>query len=727
VKDTASPPPPSPESSPESSSGASPAASLARQESVTLIVGYIACSVQVAWACESLLLLTIPAFAIPVAILGHWLGVKPSGLSEGLFAMLGVALGGWIALASGNGTSGLSAFLLTALSLKTLAPRVDRDRSSAVLMLISLTAVSASEGVAPVFALLLPLTLCCAAWALHVRARRFLGATDRLRDLARATWKLSGDPPPTAPANRGWGGTPSRRRGLTWTGIALTTAAVSVVVFMITPRLPGRWLGQRGGSGRARLTGFSADVDLDSIGRLRRNQAVAFRVEVPVPPQPGEAPFWRGAVLDEYQEGRWNHSRYVQQTSRHMEDHGSAGFNDPLLIAEREPPLRYIFHVEPIGTQAIFAPGVVQRVTFRGARPQHLIKNMVGIVNTRRPYSVAMTYEVAVWPNKPWGPLRPWTLVERIKSLCLQLPPEVDRAALEAYARQVLGGLDPQADPKRAASILEEHLSTEFTYSLEGSPGGPRPLETFLFKRKRGHCELFASAMVLLLRSVGVPARLATGFRGGEYNEYSQSFTVRQSMAHAWVEVFSGYGWKAYDPTPPEGRGSGASLGQMGALADWIQLRWYAGVIAFDSRDQRSLVDHLAAFVDEASAVVLISLALLVFGILALVIRALIRWWRGRAPPPRAPEPPPPALRELLELLANHGLERARPETLAELAARVDPHQLPTQVAQELARWVSAYNAHRFGAAEPPAAESLLASLRELPLAKDQRPKSSRT
>jgi transglutaminase-like putative cysteine protease len=688
---------------------------LARQESVALIAGYLACSGQVAWACESVFLLTIPALAIPLAILGRWLGVKPSGLSEGLLALVGVALGIAIGIVDGNGTSGLAAFLLTALSLKTLAPRVDRDRSSAVLMLISLSAVSASEGVAPVFALLLPLTLGCAAWALHVRARRFLGATDRLRDLAQATWKLSGDPPPTAPANRAWGGKPSWRRARTWTGIALATLAVSIVVFMITPRLPGRWLGQRGGSGRAKLTGFGGDVDLDSIGRLRRNQAVAFRVEVPLSPRPGESPFWRGAVLDEYREGRWNKSRWIQQTRRHLEDHGGAGFNDPLLIAERQPPLRYTFHVEPIGTQAIFSPGVIQQVTFRGARPEHLLKNMVGIVNTRRPYSVAMTYEVAIWRNKPWGPLRPWTLVERIKKLCLQLPPEIDRARFEAYARQVLQGLDAQQDPKRAASLLANHLSSEFTYSLEGSPGGARPLETFLFERRRGHCELFASAMVLLLRTVGVPARLATGFRGGEYNEFSQSYTVRQSMAHAWVEVFTGYGWKAYDPTPPEGRGSGAALGQFGAMADWIQLRWYAGVIAFDSRDQRSLLEQAAAFVDEASAVVLVSLALLVLGILALLIRALVRWWRRRAPPPKGSDPPPLALRELLELLASHGIERAQPETLAELAARVDPAQLPAPVTEQLASWVSAYNAHRFGAGEPPASEPLLGVLRELP------------
>lgn len=692
----------------------SPAERLARQESVALVLGYLVCALQVAWACESPLLLSIPALGVPLAILGRWLGVEPSGLSEGVFALTGVALGVAIGLVDGNGTSGLAAFLLTALSLKTLAPRVDRDRSSAVLMLISLTAVSASEGVAPVFAIFIPLTLACAGWALHVRARRFLGATDRLRDLAQATWKLSGDPPPTAPANRAWGGRPSGRRGLTWAGIALATLLCSVAVFMVTPRLPGRWLGQRGGSGRARLTGFGGDVDLDSIGRLRRNQAVAFRVEVPRAPQPGESPFWRGSVLDEYQEGRWNASRWVHQTKRHLEDHGGAGFNDPLLIPDQTPLERYTFHVEPIGTQAIFAPGVIQQVNFRGARPQHLLKDMVGIVTTRRPYSVAMTYEVATWPRKPWGPLRPWTLVERIKQLCLQLPPEIDRPALEAYARQVLSGFDPQADPKRAASLLENHLSTEFSYSLEGSPGGVRPLETFLFQRKRGHCELFASAMVILLRTVGVPARLVTGFRGGEYNDFSQSYTVRQSMAHAWVEVFTGYGWQAYDPTPPEGRGSGAALGQFGALADWIQLRWYAGVIAFDSRDQRSLLERAAAFVDEASALALIVLALVVFGICALVVRAALRWWRGRAPPLAGREPPPRALRELLDLLASHGLERAQPETLAEFAARVNPEQLPAPLAQELTRWVAAYNAHRFGAASLPSAEPLLRALREL-------------
>lgn len=684
---------------------------LARHETAALVAGYLACSAQVTFAFESYFTLAIPALAIPLALMAHRLGASPSGLSEGLFALLGVAYGVGVGLLEGNGTSGLACFLLTALSLKTLAPRVDRDRSSAVLMLISLTAVSASEGVSPIFALLLPLTMACAGWALHVRSRRFLGATDRLRDLAAATWKLSGDPPPTAPANRAWGGTPSRRRIGAWAGIAAVTCLVSVAVFMLTPRLPGRWLGQRGGSGRARLTGFSGEVDLDSIGRLRRNQAVAFRVEVPSAAKPGDSPFWRGAVLDEYRDGRWHLSGYLKETRRHLEDNGGAGFNDPLMIPEQKPPLLYTFHVEPIGTRAIFAPGVVQRVNFRGARPEHVLKNMVGIVYTRRPYSVAMTYEVSVWRKKPWGPLKPWTLVEQVKRLCLQLPPEVDQAALRAYAKKVLGPLDPLKDPKGAARVLEAHLSSEFKYSLEGSPGGPHPLETFLFERKRGHCELFASALVLLLRTVGVPARLVTGFRGGEYNEFSQSYTVRQTMAHAWVEVHTGYGWKAYDPTPPEGRGSGAALGDLQAVGDWLALRWYAGVIAFDSRDQKSLLERVAAFVDEASLVALAALSLLVLLICGVVIRAGVRLWRRRARPPPSIEPPPAPLRDLLDLLERHGVERTPPETLLELVGRLDPQALPPSLDEEVGSWVTAYNAHRFGKGEFPATATLLAAL----------------
>ena len=685
---------------------------LKRHESLTVIVGYVSCSVLVALACESLFLFAIPVLALPLALLAKRLGLEPNAISEGILTLVGILIGIVVGLLENNGTSGLACFLLTTLSLKALAPRIDRDRSSAVVMIVSLAAVSASEGVSPVFAILLPLTLCCAGWALHVRTRRFLGATDRLGDLARATWRLSGDPPPAATPNRVWAGRPTPRRAFSWLGVLLAVGALSIVVFMVTPRLPGRWLGQRGGSGRARLTGFSGEVDLDTIGRLRQNQAVAFRVEVPRSPLPDASPFWRGAALDEYRAGRWQLSPWLRQNKRHLADLGTGGFNDTLLIAERTPPLRYIFHVEPIGTQAIFAPGVVQRVRFRGARPQHLVKNMFGVVNTRQAYPVAMTYELEVWRKKPWGPLRPSTLVNHVKRLCLQLPPELDRARLEAYARKVLGPIDPSEHPARAAAALEQHLSTQFEYTLEGSPGGIRPLETFLYERKRGHCELFASAHIVLLRSVGVPARLVTGFRGGEYNDLSQSYTVRQSMAHAWVEVSTSYGWTTYDPTPPEGRGHSAALGQFGAALDWLALRWYAGVIAFDGRDQRSLLEQAAAWVDEASAIALLLLGLSGFGILWLLGCALWQWWKGRTPPATPLAPPPRALVELLALLAAHGVARERPETLRELAERAEAVAPSPGLNGQVLTWVEGYNAHRFGEGPLPPSDALLQALR---------------
>ena len=97
---------------------------------------------------------------------------------------------------------------------------------------------------------------------------------------------------------------------------------------------------------------------------------------------------------------------------------------------------------------------------------------------------------------------------------------------------------DGEPTPAGKARAIERHLRNDFAYDLASpSRGALDPLDHFLFESKRGHCELFASAMVVMLRAIGVPAREVTGFVGGTYNRFGGYYVVRQSEAHAWVEV----------------------------------------------------------------------------------------------------------------------------------------------------------------------------------------------
>jgi len=141
------------------------------------------------------------------------------------------------------------------------------------------------------------------------------------------------------------------------------------------------------------------------------------------------------------------------------------------------------------------------------------------------------------------------------------------------------------------AVALEVYLRTRFGYTLNLPRGvGHDPLANFLFDRKQGHCEYFASAMTVMLRSLRIPARLVTGFRTGEFNDLTGQYVVRASHAHAWVEAyFPGYGWVSFDPTP---------VGSVPARTGWARIMlyvdaaasfWREWVVNYDSAHQRSL------------------------------------------------------------------------------------------------------------------------------------------
>ena len=149
--------------------------------------------------------------------------------------------------------------------------------------------------------------------------------------------------------------------------------------------------------------------------------------------------------------------------------------------------------------------------------------------------------------------------------------------------------------PFLKAMSIERHLRTEYDYSLEVKARG-NFIQDFLFRAKAGHCEYFATSMAVLLRSLGIPARVVNGFYTVEWNGIAQSFTVRQRDAHSWVEVWLGenYGWMTFDPTPPAGVGRFVRENQLvvawNRFVDAMQLRWYRYVVDFSFSDQIGIV-----------------------------------------------------------------------------------------------------------------------------------------
>jgi Ca2+/Na+ antiporter len=210
---------------------------------------------------------------------------------------------------------------------------------------------------------------------------------------------------------------------------------------------------------------------------------------------------------------------------------------------------------------------------------------------------------------------RPLTIVRNGRTaLVPNIPPEVS-----TYARRPeVGGTDAQGplvarrdrskltDPldEQIARNIERHLRTQFSYTMDISDARTRadldPIVWFLSDDgRRGHCEYFAAAMALMCQSIGIQTRVVSGYRCDEYNDFSHRFVVRQSQAHAWVEILTSDGWRTYDPTSSRGADSGgndSSLWQkVKHLFDWLESSYANNIIYYNNDSRENLIQSMEA------------------------------------------------------------------------------------------------------------------------------------
>ena len=170
--------------------------------------------------------------------------------------------------------------------------------------------------------------------------------------------------------------------------------------------------------------------------------------------------------------------------------------------------------------------------------------------------------------------------------------PTLDRGGITPRIQDLAEKLGAGLPPDEAARRFQRYLGDNMAYSLDFvGRNAENPVEDFLFRYKSGHCEYFATAMILMLRSVGIPARLATGFLGSEFNPLEDYYIVRQSNAHAWVEAyFPESGWTTLDPTPPSGRPAVETRPTMTLMLrqawDYMEFRWDRYVMSYGFFDQ---------------------------------------------------------------------------------------------------------------------------------------------
>jgi len=259
--------------------------------------------------------------------------------------------------------------------------------------------------------------------------------------------------------------------------------------------------------------------------------------------------------------------------------------------------------LEPLATDAIFFPGRVASLkgnftgesgnSYFAMRRNYLLRDSTDtILNPFHNYTAIRYSGFSRLPAMNATKLRaaPTRYPEEITATYLQLP-RID-PRIPVYARQITRNAKSPFDK---AIAIESFLRTQFGYTLNlsGKPGED-PLAHFLFVTRAGHCEYFASAMAIMLRTLGVPTREVNGFLPGEYNDLGGDYIVRASDAHSWVEVyFPENGWQVFDPTPAAPESPGGMLTRLGQYADWLEITWNEWIIGYDIAHQLALAQNL--------------------------------------------------------------------------------------------------------------------------------------
>jgi len=479
---------------------------------------------------------------------------------------------------------------------------------------------------------------------------------------------------------------------------AAGTFALAGLMFFIIPRVGQATLPFRAELSK-RISGFTDRVELGAYGEIEMDHTVVMRVHFPESVKdPEKLPNlrWRGLAFDRFDGRVWE----AGQRRRGILRRDPSGV---FRVAESRgtgPVVRQEIFLDPIGADAVFAAPQALSLEMRlGAVGLDDMGSISSPASSGRlQYSVESELEVtpprglrdAVWPplNQPPGAAR-----------YLQLPALPER--IPALARAITAG---SRSPYEAALKVNHYLSTQFTYTLVLKQETKLdPLEEFLFVRRSGNCEYFAAAMAVMLRSVGIPARVVGGFQRGDWNPYGGYFMVRMKDAHSWVEAFlDGPGWVTFDPSPRSASEGARSF--MALYLDSMRMRWYRYVVNWSLRDQvavavsmhRGTAEWHGSLRSLRDTVRAVPRGWLVAFVASMLAAAWLFWRHAPGAARRAAAAAVPRFYlEALRALARRGLRRGSTETAREFSHRVEG-EAPA-FASAVARLTAAYERCRFG------------------------------
>lgn len=587
--------------------------------------------------------------AVPVVIAAYLIVGGPGGRPLPRWVINLSLLGATIAMGMkwteplGNTISVLCSYLVWLQLIKMFEPRTPRDQAQIIMLSLMLavgaclTSVTAELGA--VLVVYVPVLL-VTVMLYQVYAAQARAAAVEAEHVSQ----------PIAESSPTWwgtlvrwvvgaGGTPVHQRlprathagvrgksdlnRLAWLAV-MVIAALAPIVYIAIPRGVGAaWFGQWQPANAPSVTGFRDHVQLGSQGVITESQRVVMSMTVESTGKAGlieGRPYrLRGSVLDRYDEltGVWRRSAYVDATDRRYAVGASA---DPLRPSSPRGPFLLV-HVALVDQPVNRLFAVWKPLWFAwdtGGRAERYHTNLFDWQTevSIRPGGMRYTAVCAASELTPPGPvpLMRWEgfpfdgdsympVTNQGQPMPDPPPAQFQEGPIREHAARLLREATISLDSgdwdarRRAVSALVRHLQSRFTYTTQMTAPAPGedPIEMFLFDKERGgkgHCEYFASALAAMTLSVGIPARVVTGYVAGEYDSATQTYTIRENHAHAWVEAEVRPGlWEEFDPSPsaevarlhnPQGTIASAFR----KIIDALQFAWVAGVVTFD-RDRQ--------------------------------------------------------------------------------------------------------------------------------------------
>src|SRR5580704_10787986 len=360
-------------------------------------------------------------------------------------------------------------------------------------------------------------------------------------------------------------------------------------IFFVLPRISTGYLSAFARS-REISTGFSDRVQLGQIGEIQQSSSLVMHIQVDRDPHGSYDLKWRGVTLNVFDGKTWfnPHAQHVVTSvgsGRFLLLQDRTNWKKPALAGNSQI-IHYRVLMEPlIGNVFFLAP------TPRLLQGNYRLLSMDNgdAVFDLDPEHPVGRYEATSDIAQPSpGELRAASTEYPAEILLtyLQLPRVDDRVL--TLAKQITASADNNYDK---ATAIERYLRTHFGYTLQLPRTVSRdPIANFLFERKQGHCEYFASAMAIMLRTLGIPTRVVNGFRTGEFNDLTSQYLVRGSNAHSWVEAyFPGYGWISFDPTPAAPLQMHTGWSRSMLYVDALASFWREWVINYDVGHQYNL------------------------------------------------------------------------------------------------------------------------------------------